>query len=196
MTNTITPLTEVASSQSSPTDLWASTLFFTALTVGYGLYYLKGKLEELQTSKKDNDTGDLVDENVYQCWSGTYANGDDSLVVTIVRQKHCTVGANDAWIEWDGSADASTVTRDFYLGNKSPSFDWQIEKRDYDTKSIVKDTMVDGWTSLVHLKLTAFVKEDATSEYMNRFLKQLVDNGRIEWHKQLLPKEEFTAIFQ
>lgn len=195
MTNTITAIAAAASSSSDISDLLVSTIFFSFLTVGYGLLYMKKKLESLEKTKKDLDENDIVETEWYQSWNGTYANGVDSLIITIVRQKACTKNANEDWIELDTADDTTIVTRNFYLGNENPSFNWVLEKREFDTKAVVKDTMMDGWASLVHIKLTAFMKEDVTSNQMNMFVKKLCSQNLIEWQKQLLPKEEFTAIF-
>lgn len=169
----------------SSNTLLSTTLFLSFAVVGYSLYYIKKKVEDLVTTKKDLDEEEELEENVCQSWTGTFADGDDSLFITILREKYTSKKKNKEWIDWDESNDPSVVSRNFYLGNSDPSFDWIVTKRDTDTQATVRDTMTDGWNSLVHLKLKAFVKDEKTSEEMNAFLKKLIQEDKIEWSKTL-----------
>jgi hypothetical protein len=165
------------------------------MAVGYGLFILKKKIDSLDLTKKDLDEEDIVEDGVYQAWSGAFADGENSLLITLVRQKVCTKKANTTWIDWDGTEDSSVINRNFYLGNSDPSFSWTIETRESDTKAIVKETLTDGWNSVIQIKLEAFVKEFQSDTNMNHYLKKLVEEGRIEWQKTLITKREFREEF-
>lgn len=179
----------------SSSSLLPTTLFLTFMAVGYSLFYMKKKLDELTVQKKDIDEEDSVEPDVYQSWSGTYADGEDSLIITIVREKIHPKKKNIAWMDWDGTTDSSVISRNFYLGNSDPSFIWSLEKRDFDTKAWVSETMIDGWESVVRMKLTAFMRDEISSERMNVYLKSWIENEKIDWQKTLLTKQEFEAIF-
>lgn len=177
-------------------SLLAMTLFVSFTAVGYGFFYLKNQLVNIEETKQDVDDSSLLDKTVYQSWSGTYADGEDSLVVTIVKQKFCSRKENEEWLDWDGSEDSSVITRNFYLGNSNPSFEWKIEPRQFDVKATVKDTMIDGWDSVIQLKLTSYVNSSIqTSEQLNSFLRKLVEEDRIDWQKNILDIGEYRSIF-
>ena len=149
----------------------------------------------MEEKKKDNNEDEYLEEDVYQSWSGTFADGTNSLIATLVWKKFHSKQKNDRWMDWDGLEDEAVVNRNFYLGNESPSFDWIIERREFDTKAVVKETFTDGWDSLVQMKLTAFVNEPLTNEGMNSFLRDIQRSNRIEWQKVVLSKTEFIEIY-
>lgn len=175
--------------------LMPTTVFLTFMAIGYSLVYIKQKLEDLTAKKKDIDKDDVIEDDVYQCWSGAFADGHDSVLVTIVREKIHSKKKNTDWVDWDGSSDSSVITRNFYLGNADPSFSWSVEKRDNDTKVTARDTMIDGWESVIQIQLTGFVQEETSSDEMNLFLKELVDHEKLEWQKTLLTKREVQTLF-
>jgi hypothetical protein len=191
--NSIHPL-HIVERESSST-LLPTTLLLTFMAVGYSLFYIKNRLEALSNQKKDVDEEDVIEEEVYQSWSGAFADGQDSLLVTLVREKIHTKKKNTIWVDWDGTTDSSVITRNFYLGNTNPSFSWSFEKRESDTKAIAKDTMIDGWESVIQIHLSGFVKEEKTSDEMNAYLKELVEQEKIEWQKTLLTKQEVRTLF-
>lgn len=177
-------------------SLLSTTLLLSFSAIAYSFYILKTELSLLKETKQDIDSSGEIEETVYPSWSGSYADGEDSLLITIVRQKFCSKKKNDAWVSWDGADDASVVSRNYYLGNSDPSFDWNIQEREFDTKATAKETMTDGWDSLVHIKLTAFVnKSIQTSTDVNTFLKRLLEQNRIEWQKTLVELREYRDIF-
>lgn len=180
----------------SDDTLITSTIFLSFTAILYGIFYMKQQIEELTKTKQDIDVKNTLQEDIYQGWTGTYADGENSLLLYIIRQKTTSKRKNDTWIEWDGSEDTSVTSRNFYLGNLDPSFSWSFEKRESDIQASVQDTLMDGWNSVVHMKFDAFIKEEEdTDEKMNLFFKQLIVNNRIEWEKILLTKEEFTDLF-
>lgn len=181
--NIITPLLNESVGNS---DLLSSTLLMSFIGVVFGLVYLKQQLTLLDTKKQDKSQEDILEEDFYQCWEGNFADGEDSLLIHIVRKKYTKKSKNMAWIQWDGSEDGSVITRNFYLGNQNPSFDWSITKREEDTLASVQEMLTDGWDCVVQIKLTAFMKEEKTNSEMNEFLRTLLINDKIEWEKSLL----------
>lgn len=188
--NSIEPASMVV--QQSSNGLLSTTLFLSFVGVGYCLYMLKKKVDTLDTTKQDIDENDTLEEDMYQAWSGAFADGDNSLLVTIVRQKVCTKKANSVWVDWDGEDDASVVTRNFYLGNSDPSFSWTLKEREDDTQGIVKETMTDGWNSIIQVIITAFVKNKEVD--MNSYFKQLLEDNKIEWQKTLFSKRDLDEM--
>ncbi len=175
--------------------LFASTTLVSFFAVGYCLYYMKKKVEELSETKKDKDENDLPEENVYQGWSGTYADGQDSVLLTILRQKVCTKDSNTKWVDWDGTTDASVINRNFYMGNENPTFTWTFVHRESDIEATVKETMTDGWNSVIQQKIVAYTKDKSLNNEINAFLKKLVDEDKIEWQKTLFSKREMEEMF-
>ena len=181
--------------ESADFSLLAMTLFLSFSAVGYGMFYLKDQLSLVQQTKQDKDTENEI-ESVYQAWSGAFADGENSLIITLIRKGFCLKRENNTWIDWDGSEDASVVSRNFYLGNQNPSFDWKIEPRDNDVKATVSETMIDGWDSIIQMKLTAFVNNSYTSsEQLNSYLQELIVENKIEWQKTIIDLREYREIF-
>jgi hypothetical protein len=189
--NSIEPIQMVADHSSS--SLLSTTLFLSFLAVGYCFYSLKTKVDTLDHTKQDIDEEETLEEDMYQAWSGAFADGENSLLVTIVRQKVSTKKANSVWVDWNGDEDASVITRNFYLGNSDPSFSWTLQKRETDMEATVKETMTDGWNSVIQLKIVAYVKESETD--MNLYFKKLLQESRIEWQKTLFSKRQFLEEF-
>ena len=181
--------------QQSSNALLSTSFMLSFMAVGYGLYILKKKVDTLDLTKKDFDEEDIIEEGIYQAWSGAFADGENSLLITLVRQKVCTKKANTSWVDWDGTEDSSVVTRNFYLGNSDPSFSWTIETRESDTKATVRETLIDGWNSVIQIKLEGFLKDYTPDTSMNSYLKKLVNENRIEWQKTLFSKRDFEEAF-
>lgn len=178
----------------SPNTLYYSTLFLSFISFGFLLFGMKQKFDDLEKRKKNIGTEDILEDNVYQCWSGIYADGDDSLSITLVRKKISTKKNNEKWIDWDGSPDASVISRDYYLGNQSPSFVWTVRERENDVEFEATESMIDGWNSVIQVKLIAFISSEMSS--MNDFIKNLMNQNRIEWDKTLMSHEEYESIFR
>ncbi len=181
--------------QHSSNALLSTSLMLSFMAVACGLFILKKKIDTLDLTKKDMDEEDIVEDGVYQAWSGAFADGENSLLITLVRQKVCTKKANTSWMDWDGTEDSSVITRNFYLGNSDPSFSWTIETRESDTKATVKETLTDGWNSVIQIKLESFLKDFQPETDMNTYFKKLVEDDRIEWQKTLFTKREFREAF-
>lgn len=182
--------------QDSTSALLATTMILSLTSIGYIFHYFQKKIDCLEQTKKDIDEEENLEEDVYQSWSGTFADGINSLVATLVWKKETSRKENAKWVEWNGEQDGSVVNRNFYLGNETPSFEWIMTSREFDTKAVVKETFMDGWNSVIQLKLTAFVRESKTKEEMNLFLGDLVQQDRIEWQRCMLTKQEVTEIFE
>lgn len=172
-----------------------STIFLSFTAIIYGIFYMKQQIDGLTKTKQDININMMIEDDVYQAWTGTYADGENSLLLYIIRKKLTSREKNARWVEWDQSEDTSVTSRNFYLGNLNPSFTWSFKKREADIQASVQDTLMDGWNSVISMKFDGFVKEEDTDEKMNAFFRQLISNNRIEWQKILLSKEEFTALF-
>ena len=181
--------------QDSASGLLATTMLLSLVSVGYIFHYFRQKIDSLENTKQDIDENEATEKNIYQAWSGTFADGTDSLEITLVWKKECSRKKNEKWLDWDGLEDASVINRNFYLGNLDPSFIWAFIPRDNDTKADVKETFTDGWNSIIQLKLTAFIHEPKTNDGMNLYLKDLLVRGEIEWQKCLLSKHEIIEAF-
>ena len=182
--------------ESADFSLLAMTLLLSFSAVGYGMFYLKDQLAVVQQTKQDKDIATEIEEGIYQAWSGAFADGENSLIVTLVRKSLHSKRENDTWIDWDGSEDSSVVSRNFYLGNTNPSFDWTIEPRDLDVKATFSETMIDGWDSIIQMKLTAFVNNSfASSAELNSYLQKLIVENKIEWQKTVIDLREYNEIF-
>ena len=172
---------------SEPSDIFiASTAVLSFVAMAYSLFSMN--------KDKGNANDSIFGDGMYQCWSGLYNSSDLTLYITIVREKMSSIEKNLKWIQWNGSTDASVVSRDFYLGNADPSFSWSYEQREFDTKCSVRETMTDGWDSLIQMKITATVK-NIPEEGMNEWLKEVLLAKKIHWQKTLISKEEFTSMF-
>lgn len=182
--------------QDSTSALLATTMILSLTSLGYIFHYFQKKIDGLEKTKKDIDEEENLEEDVYQSWSGTFADGTNSLVATLVWKKESSRKENAKWVEWNGEQDGSVVNRNFYLGNETPSFDWMIVNREADTKATVKETFMDGWNSVIQLNLSAFVQEPKTKEGLNLFLGDLVQHDRIDWQRCMLTKQEVTEIFE
>jgi hypothetical protein len=181
--------------QDSTFSLLATTMLISLTSVGYIFHYFRQRIDTLEATKKDIDVEEQVEEDMFQTWSGTFADGKNSLIATLVWKKENMRKENCKWLDWNGDNDGSVTNRDFYLQKENPSFDWQITKREFDTKATVKETFMDGWNSVILLKFTVFVEDEKTSQEMNLFLKSLLEAARIEWQKCILSNEEVTQIF-
>ncbi len=175
--------------------LLATTMVLSLASVAYILRYFNGKIEKLEATKRDIDEMEAVEEDMYQAWSGTFADGTNSLVATIVWKKCNTKYSNQKWVTWDGEEDASVINRNFYLGNNAPSFDWQIQSHGATgSKAILNETLTDGWDSVVYIKIVSFLESSTTKNEMDSLLKEIVSQGRIEWERCLLSKQELTEL--
>jgi hypothetical protein len=181
--------------QDSISTLLATTMILSLTSFGYLFHYLHQKIHDLETKIKEEHNNRL-EKHLYQSWSGSFADTTTSLTITLVSKKETSKKTNWKWMEWNGEEDGSVVNRNFYLGNDTPSFDWEITPREFDSKGVVKETFMDGWESVIQLKLTAFVQEAKTNEGMNLFLQQLIQHNQIVWKRCMISNEEATAIFE
>lgn len=151
--------------------------------------------EEVRT-KKEYEPEDEVEEGVYQAWSG-FADSDDwALSLVVWREKESTVRANQKWIDLSGADDAACVTRDFYLGNGEPQFEWVRPL--FGEKYLVKETMVNGWGSVVRMRLDLLFKKDQEGRRddaaCNAVLQQCSRDLRIRWCRCTIPAAETQAL--
>ena len=162
-------------------------------------------IEELSIrlrEKKDYDEEDELEEGRNQAWKGIYNSDALSCKIYIWRDKESTKKKNREWKELDdveyadNEEDSSVVVRDFYLGNSNPEFKWVLESDMKDLFRIfVKDTMINGWDSLIKLEITISCKEkEELARYIgmtnylnddtaNAVLKKLIKENSIEWER-------------
>jgi hypothetical protein len=158
-------------------------------------------LREMETrirEKQDYDESDEIEEKKSQGWKGIYNQEGRQVVVTLWQEKECTVKQNQEWVAWNGEANASTVVRDFYLGNLHPEFLWSLDESDVSLVASVDDTFVNGWDSVIKLKIyMAFTSKKSLLEFveaahwngnptLNSALAKIVESGSINWNRILI----------
>lgn len=138
--------------------------------------------------KKDYDEGDEIEEGVYQAWRGTTLSGEEfSIEITIWREKLSTLAKNRDWKSWEGESDGSCVVRDFYIGNLNPDFQWTVREAEGIICGSVRETMVNGWDSVVKMKIDMiYQKDDGTLPVWNQTLKEHLEKQKICWSKELI----------
>jgi hypothetical protein len=194
--NSIEEISEDMGESTADFTLLAMTFLMSCTAAGFGFFYLKEQLKLMKETKQDIDSANELEDSVYQSWNGTYADGENSLVVTLVRKNLRSKGENESWVDWDGSNDPSVVSRNFYLGNLSPSFEWKVEPREFDIKATIREIMIDGWDSVIEMKVTAFVNNTyESSEQLNSYLQKLVVENKIEWQKNVIDIREYNDMF-
>ncbi len=148
--------------------------------------------------KKDYDASEEIQEGKHQAWRGIYHSMYRKIEITIWRQKYSTVQKNQDWTAWDSTDNASTVVRDFYLGNSQPDFQWTVVATENFLSGTVSETLVNGWDSIIKIQITMTMPskesllEFTTQEYYNGSptwnlaLKKVVDEKLIEWSRILI----------
>lgn len=156
--------------------------------------------EQRIREKKDYDDMEEVECGKYQAWKGSVVNENLALSILIWREKESTMQKNHQWMHWDGEQDGACTVRDFYLGNGSPDFQWKVGKTEFGFEAIVEETMINGWDSVIKMKITLnYISDDSVSEFINKkdapfsyntVLKHCIDTNCIGWEKTLV---EFNA---
>ena len=138
--------------------------------------------------KKDYDEDDEIEEGVYQAWKGVTLSGEEvSIEITIWREKLSTLAKNREWKGWEGEPDGSCVVRDFYIGNLNPDFQWTVREAEGLSCGSVRETMVNGWDSVVKMKIDMLCqKEDGLLPVWNQVLKEHLEQRKICWSKELI----------
>jgi hypothetical protein len=144
--------------------------------------------------KKDYDDTEEAEEGKYQAWKGSVKTPDFLITIFIWREKISTIRKNQDWLCWDGSNDGSCVVRDFYLGNSNPDFEWKLQKTEDLLHAVVEETMVNGWDSVVKLKINMGYDSDESlltytgtvdsEDIFNAVLKKTIH--LISWERILL----------
>ncbi len=151
--------------------------------------------------KVDYDESDEIEEKKYQGWKGVYHENYRKVEITIWRVKLSTVKKNQEWLSWDNQPNASTIVRDFYLGNSNPDFKWEITETEAMLQGKISETLVNGWDSIIKIEvtMTAPSKEsllelarqtDSSEIYTqivwNEAFKQILNKNEIHWCRILL----------
>jgi hypothetical protein len=142
--------------------------------------------------KKDYDEGEEVDEAVYQGWRGiSSSDSGTSLSILIWREKLSTLAKNRQWADWLGQQDGACTVRDYYIGNLHPDFTWAVDEVEGALCASVRETMVNGWDSVVKLKILAYGQDDSvadrSNQTWNQILKGAIEKNTIKWSKELIP---------
>ena len=154
--------------------------------------------------KKDYDEEDEIDEDKCQAWKGEFRNETIHMKIYIWRDKVSTKKKNQEWLAWnekeeEEKQDSSVVVRDFYLGNSNPEFKWLLESDMKDLfRVVVKETMINGWDSLIKLEITLNCKKKeelvhfigmttyANDRTTNAVLQKCIKEKSIEWETILM----------
>lgn len=141
--------------------------------------------------KDDYDPDQEIEPELYQAWRGTTLAGEQpSIAITIWREKLSTVAKNRDWKSWEGESDGSCVVRDFYIGNLNPDFQWTVLEAEGVLCGSVRETMVNGWDSVVKMKIDVICDSDNMPERsslaFNHSLKEVLEQKRIIWSKELI----------
>lgn len=152
--------------------------------------------EQRIREKKNYDEDDEIDEGKYQAWMA--ATESREATIQIWREKISTCKKNQEWLGWNGKGDASTIVRDFYLGNSSPEFHWTTQANSSYVEANVSETMVNGWDSVVKMSirfsfpsekdLCSFAGHDQFQGNItyNAILKKMIDTNSFHWVKCLI----------
>lgn len=147
--------------------------------------------EQRLREKDDYDPDEEVEPDTYQAWKGvTLAGEQPSMAVTLWREKLSTVAKNREWKSWEEEVDGSCTVRDFYLGNLNPDFTWKLTEAEGVLCGSVRETMINGWDSVVKLKIDVIcdsdVLPDPSSLALNQLLKRFSEQNTILWSKDLI----------
>jgi hypothetical protein len=142
--------------------------------------------KEAVNTKQEYDPDDEIEEGVYQAWTGVSTSEDYTLVIQIWREKDTSYNANKKWMDLSGVEDASSIVRDFYLGNGTAEFDWTPRTEGFD----VSETMVNGWGSVIRLQMTLLEKDCKNcNERLHTCLKQKL----VRWSRTTIsPRQSET----
>ncbi len=150
--------------------------------------------------KQNYDETEEIEDGKYQAWIGSHVH--PQVTIMIWRQKISTIKKNQEWVSWNGQEDASTVVRDFYLGNSSPDFEWTVKEeavgQDECVEASVEDTMVNGWDSLIKLQIKMRMYASETpcdyindqdfidNQSINALLKRVLKSKQLIWMRGLI----------
>lgn len=140
--------------------------------------------------KKDYDEDEEVDGSVYQAWKGhSIIPRPFSVEITIWREKLSTFKKNREWKDWQGVSDGSCVVRDYYIGNLNPDFSWSMNEAEGVLCGSVRETMVNGWDSVVKMKIDVLCDStevsDRSNDTWNHILKEALEKNLV-WSKELI----------
>lgn len=122
---------------------------------------------------------------MYQAWVGTFQDSLSSVVIRMIRKKKTTMEKNQAWLSSSGE-DASVITRNFYLGNSDPNFDWKISQEGLTHVAVAEEIIVDGWNSVVQICIEIRLQENRSEEDIAKLFKTIVNDKKLHWKKTLI----------
>lgn len=147
--------------------------------------------------KKDYDSSEELEQDKYQAWYGLFKDMGDKVEIHIYREKCSTIQKNLDWVAWDKTPNASTVVRDFYLGNSHPDFSWNVQEIEDHISGTVSETLVNGWDSIIKIRITTLFSKKSLLQFVhqeeycgntswNLVLKTMIDKNLIEWSRILI----------
>lgn len=148
------------------------------------------RVEDLEERDEKGSQGSLndIEEGRHQAWVGRYEDVESSskIDIRIIREKYGTFASNKDWLSWSGESNASTIVRDYYLDSFDSDYDWSIS----DTTGVLKETLVNGWNSVIHVRIEIqSSKKDITREALTQVFQRCKKTSLYTWTPELVDKE-------
>jgi hypothetical protein len=157
------------------------------------------EVEQRLREKKDYDEADEIQEAKYQAWRGEYTEETCKVEIQLWREKEMAIKENQEWTSLTLTRkDSSIASRDFYLGNLHPEFQWEVREGDYYYITTVRETFVESWGTSIKLEifmtfpskesLLQFVEQPSSNGNLtlNAALKKCLETNLIQWQKILI----------
>jgi hypothetical protein len=155
-------------------------------------------IDQRLREKQDYDEADEIQEATYQAWKGEYTEEAFRVEIQLWREKEVTIKENQEWTSLAPTRkDSSIASRDFYLGNLHPEFQWEVREGDYYITT-VRETFVESWDTSIKLEicmtfpskesLLQFVEQPSSNgnPTVNAALKKCLETSLIEWQKVII----------
>jgi hypothetical protein len=157
------------------------------------------EVDQRLREKKDYDESDEIQEAKYQAWKGEYTEETCKVEIQLWREKEVTIKENQEWTSLSPTRkDSSIASRDFYLGNLHPEFQWEVREGEYYYITTVCETFVESWDTSIKLEifmtfplkesLLQFVEQPSYNgnPTLNAALKKCLETNLIQWQKVLI----------
>jgi hypothetical protein len=157
------------------------------------------EMDQRLREKKDYDESDEIQEGKYQAWRGEYHEESRKVEIQLWREKEVRIKENQEWTSQTLTRkDTSIASRDFYLGNLHPEFQWEIREGDYSFITTVSETFVESWDTSIKLEICmTFPSKETLLEFVetpyfngnvtvNAALKKCLEKNLIQWQKVLI----------
>jgi hypothetical protein len=157
------------------------------------------EIDQRLREKQDYDESEEIQEGKYQAWRGEYQEESRKVEIQLWREKEVSIKENQEWTSQTSTRkDTSIASRDFYLGNLHPEFQWEIREGDYYFITTVCETFVESWDTSIKLEicmtfpskesLLHFVEQPFSNgnPTINLALKKCLETNLIQWQKVLI----------